>query len=261
MHRSKREKALHLLGSIRRGRNALIFYDQEKTLETCLFSFVKAGLERNEHCFYWAGINRIEDVEQKMLDQGLDIDHYRSKGLLSFLSYDDLFIVDGKLDLLNGFRRIFELTNSGNCNGNSRYRMATESGWWLLSDLFEKAMEAEATHETLPRNISAVCTYNIHQMLKYVNIYHLAKLMEHHSDTFVLTEKSVMLPLQFYSLLGRCIIDVLQNEFDYITIVRKKHSRFISEILLELEMRIGSDILELERSVEEQLSAALKANN
>jgi hypothetical protein len=82
--------------------------------------------------------------------------------------------------------------------------------------------------------------------------------MELHNYTLLATKGSVMLPLQFYSYLGKCIIDVLEDHFDYISVVRRKHSRFISEILLELEMRIGSDMLELERNVEERLVRVLR---
>ena len=63
---------------------------------------------------------------------------------------------------------------------------------------------------------------------------------------------------KFYSYLGKSIISVLEDNFDYITIVRRKHSRFISEVLQELEMRIGSDMLELEKNVEEKLLQIIK---
>ena len=67
-----------------------------------------------------------------------------------------------------------------------------------------------------------------------------------------------MLPVEFYTYLGKCIIDILEDSFDNITIVKKKHSRFISEVLSELAMRIGSDMIELERNVEEKLIHQLK---
>jgi hypothetical protein len=142
----------------------------------------------------------------------------------------------------------------------SKIRLATESNWWLLADVFENGLDMEATHEMMPQAMSVVCTYNISDLMKYVNVYHLARLMELHNDTVLETKGAVMLPVAFYSYLGKCVLDVLQENFDHITIVRKKHSRFISEVLAELRMRIGSDMLELERDVEDKLAQKLKLN-
>ena len=239
-------------------RNALLFYDNDKTLERFLFDYVKTGLQKGETVFYWAGIRTAEEAEKRMSSSGIDCDYYKRSGMLHFTTYDDMFLVDGRFDLPNCRRKLFDMIKTRH-NGNN-IRLATESNWYLLADVFEKAFDAESTHELLPSNMSVVCTYNISDLMKYANIYHLAKLMELHNDTLLETKGSVMLPVEFYSYLGRCILDVLDNSFDHITIARKKHSRFISEVLSELHRRIGSDVLELERKVEEKLVRELKLN-
>lgn len=251
---AKSRTALNFLSS-NSSSNALLFYDNDKTLEKFLFHYVKKGIENGEKVSYWAGVRRTEEVEQRMSDFGIDCDYYKRNGMLHFTSYDDVFLVDGRLDLTNGCRNLFNMLK--NLNGNS-YRIATESNWWLLSDVFEGGMEMETAHEIIPNNISVVCSYNLADLLQYVNIYHLAKLMELHNDTLLVMDNAVMLSREFYSYLGKSIIAVLEESFDYITIVRKKHPRFISEVLLELEMRIGSDMLELERTVEDKIISALK---
>ncbi len=257
MHKpAKSESALNLLGSLEPGKNALLFYDDDKMLERFLFQYVKTGLQKGETVFYWAGIQTVGEAERKMLRYGIDCDYYKRNGMLRFTSYDDMVLVDGRLDLLNCQRNLLNMANT-NHNGN-KIRLATESNWWLLADVFENGLDMETAHEIVPQNISVVCSYNIANLMKYVSIYHLAKLMELHNYTLVETKGSVMLPLEFYSYLGKCILDILEDRFDYITIVRSKHSRFISEVLSELEMRIGSDIRELERRVEEKLERTLK---
>jgi len=253
---TKKKRAINLLGSLEPGKNALLFYDDDKTLERFLFEYVKTGLQKGETVFYWAGIQTAEEAEQRMLRYGIDCDYYKRNDMLHFASYDDMFLVDGRLDLLNCQRNLLNMAKT-NHNGN-KMRLATESDWWLSADVFENGLDMEAAHEIVPQNISIVCSYNIANLMRYVSIYHLAKLMELHNYTLVETKGSVMLPLEFYSYLGKCILDILEDSFDYITIVRSKHSRFISEVLSELEMRIGSDMFELERKVEEKLERALK---
>lgn len=248
--------AISLMDSLEPGRNAVLFYDNDKTLERFLFHYIQSGLQKGETVFYWAGIRTVEEAEQRMSCYGIDCDYYKRNGMLHFTSYDDMLLVDGRLDLLNCHRKLFNMVKASH-NGD-HIRVATESNWWLLADVFENGLDMEATHELLPHTMSVVCSYNIGNLLKYVNIYHLAKLMELHNNTLLVTKGSVMLPVEFYTYLGKCIIDVLQDNFDYITIAKKKHSRFISEVLSELAKRIGSDMIELERNVEEKLIHMLR---
>lgn len=250
--------AHHVLDSIQPSRNALLFYDRDETLDKFLFSYIKRGLQKDETVFYWSGIRTAEKAEERMSSCGIDCDYYKKKGMLHFTTYDEMFLVDGRLDLLHCHRNLFDILKKIR-NGNN-VRVATESNWWLLADVFENAIDMEATHEMIPQFASVVCTYNVADLLKYVNIYHLAKLMELHDYTLLQTKGSLMLPVEFYSYLGKCILEVLEDSFEYITVLRKKHSRFISEVLAELQMRIGSDMGELERNVEQKLSHKLKLN-
>ena len=189
MHSStKSRSALDLLDSLEPSRNAVLFYDNDKTLDRFLFHYVKAGLQKGETVFYWAGIRTVEEAEQRMSRYGIDCDYYKRNGMLHFTSYDDMFLVDGRLDLLNCHRNLFSMVKTSH-NGNN-IRLATESNWWLLADVFENGLDMEATHEMIPHNMSVVCSYNIANLMKYVNIYHLAKLMELHNDTLLVTKSS-----------------------------------------------------------------------
>lgn len=256
MHSSTKSRSAFHLDSLEPGRNALLFYDNERTLESFLFNYVKVGLQKGETVFYWAGIRTVEEAEQKMATCAIDCDYYKKNGMLHLTTYDEMFLADGRLDILGCHKKLFDMIKAV---GNGRtIRLATESNWWLLADLFEHAFDMESGHDLIPHVLSAVCSYNIANLMKYANIYHLAKLMELHNYTVLATGSSVMPPGKFYSYLGKSIISVLEDNFDYLTIVRRKHSRFISEVLLELEMRIGSDMLELERNVEERLLQILK---
>jgi len=249
--------AVHLLSSMEAGRNAVLFYDDDKTLDKFLFEYVKTGLQKGETVYYWTGIRTKEQAEKRMSSYGIDCDHYSRNGTLYFASYDDMVLVDGRLDLRSCHKKLFSMIKTGN---KSKVRLATESNWWLLADVFENGVEMEGTHDMIPQIASVVCTYNIADLIKYVNLHHLAKLMESHYDTLLETRGSTMLPVEFYSYLGKCVLNILEENFDYVTIVGKKHSRFISEVLAELQMRIGSDMVELERKVEAILVQKLKLN-
>lgn len=249
--------AVHLLSSMEAGKNAVLFYNDDKTLDKFLFEYVKAGLQKGETVYYWTGIRTREQAEKKLSSYGIDCDHYSRNGMLRFTSYDDMVLVDGRVDLQNCHKQLFSMTKTGN---KSKVRLATESNWWLLSDVFENGLDMEGMHDMMPQIASVVCTYNITDLMKYVNLYHLARLMECHNDTILETRASTMLPAEFYSYLGKCVLNSLEDNFDYVTIVRKKHSRFISEVLAELQMRIGSDMVDLERKVEAILVQKLKLN-
>ncbi|MGH9922671.1 MAG: MEDS domain-containing protein [Nitrososphaerales archaeon] len=254
---TKSSAAVHLLSSMETGRNAILFYDDDKTLDKFLFEYVKTGLQKGETVYYWTGIRTKEQAEKRMSLYGIDCDHYSRNGTLVFTSYDDMVLADGRLDLQSCHRKLFSMIKTG---GKSKARLATESNWWLLADVFENGVEMEGTHDMMPQSASVVCTYNIADLMKYVNLYHLAKLMESHHDTLLETRGSTMLPVEFYSYLGKSVLNILEENFDHITLVRKKHSRFISELLAELQMRVGSDMHELQRKVEAILVQKLKLN-
>jgi hypothetical protein len=239
------------------GRNALLFYDDGRVLDKFLFEYVKTGLQKGETVYYWTGIRTKDEAEKRMSSYGIDCDHYSRNGMLRFTSYDEMVLVDGRLDLQSCHKKLFDMTKTGN---KTKARLATESNWWLLADVFENGLYMEGTHDMIPQVASVVCTYNIVDLMKYVNLYHLAKLMECHNDTLLETRSAIMLPVEFYSYLGNCILNVLGENFDYITVIRKKHSRFISEVLVELQMQIGSDMAELERNVEAILVQKLRLN-
>ncbi len=252
------EKTLTLAETIEPGKNAVLFYDSSRLLEKFLLSYVEAGLRKRQPVIYLGGLNTEDMIKEKMLAHGIDAHSLGKEGLLHITTHDDVFLNKGRFDPLRLHSILFKKAAKIHDRHNGRsIRLVAESNWWLLSDLFEKGLEVEEHFDVAPSYLSSVCTYNIAELIKYVSIYHLARLSELHDSTLLLTKNSLANSTQFYSSLGNCIVQAVEK-FDDSVRPRKKHSRFISELLMDLHLKLGTEkMAELEKHVEERLSRTL----
>lgn len=251
-------QTLTLAENLEPGKNAVLFYDSNRLLEKFLLSYVKAGLRKRQPVIYLVGLNTEEKIKEKMLAHGIDAHSLGKEGLLHIATYDDVFLNKGRFDPLRLHGVLFKKAAKIHDRHNSRsIRLVGESNWWLLADLFEKGLEVEEHYDVAPSYISSVCTYNIADLIKYVSIYHLAKLSELHDSTLLLTKGHLADGTQFYSSLGNCIVQAVEK-FDDSASPKKKHSRFISELLMDLHLKLGTErMAEIEKHVEERLSRTL----
>ncbi len=252
------EQTLTLAETLEPGKNAVLFYDSSRLLEKFLLSYVKEGLRKGQPVIYLGGLNKADEIKERMLARGIDAHSLGKEGLLHITTFDDVFLNRGKFDPLRLHSVLFKRAAKIRDRYNSRkIRLVSESSWWLLADLFENGLEVEEHHDTAPSYLSLVCAYNVADLMKYVSIYHLARLSELHDSTLLLTKGSLANNIQFYSSLGNCIVQAVEK-FDDSARPRKKHSRFISELLMDLHLKMGSEkMAELEEHVEDRLSRIL----
>jgi hypothetical protein len=169
------------LSFLRPSQEALILYRDQVELDHILFEHVKSGLQQEDKAIYVAGTRSTSEVQTALYSCGIDVDDQTRKRNLIILTYDDLCLVNGVLDIQTIHDRLSSITKRITKDyPNRSVRLVTESDWWLLADVFEKAMEIEETHPRLPPNISSICTYRLRDLLDYARIYHLAKLIELH---------------------------------------------------------------------------------
>jgi hypothetical protein len=130
-------------------------------------------LNEGQPVIYLAGIRTVEEVRHALSVNGIDPDSHN----LTIMRYDDLFLKDGRFDPFRVHNTLFKQAHDLRALTKSHHvRLATESNWWFLTDLFEQGLEMEEQHDLVPSYLSVVCTYNIVDLLKHVSIYHLAKI-------------------------------------------------------------------------------------
>ena len=169
------------LSFLRPSQEALILYRDQVELDHILFEHVKSGLEHGDKAIYLAGTRSTSEVQNALSSYGIDVEDHRKKRNLAILTYDDLCLVNGAVDIQTIHERLSSMVQQ--IKKGPRYcnvRLVTESNWWILADVFERCLEVEETHPLLPPNISSICTYRLQDLLDYARVYHLAKLIELH---------------------------------------------------------------------------------
>lgn len=229
---------------------ALVLYRDQVELDHILFNHVKSGLDKGDKILYLVGTRSIQEVQNAISSYGVDVDYHSTRQNLTIRTYDDMFLVEGVFDIQNFHTglssMIEEITRkkkktSRHCN----VRLVTESNWWLWADVFEKGLKVEETHSMVPPNISSICTYRLQDLLDYVRVYHVAKLIELHRHALLAT--SLEGPLMHRNNLLSCISDIATASIRELGLSAKSSER----------TGIGSlSVTELIQSVTDQHEAA-----
>jgi hypothetical protein len=240
-----------MAGRLEAGKNAVLFYDDERLLEEFLFQYVKAGLNVCQPVIYLAGIRTVEQVRHAMSKNGIDPDSHN----LSIMRYDDVFLKDGKFDPYRVHSTLFKQAHDLRALANSHHvRLATESNWWFLTDLFEQGLEMEEQHDLVPSYLSIVCTYNIVDLLKNVSVYHLARLADMHEDAFVISNRAQVGSVKFRVSLHGAIMEAVDELFEPAVVTRDTRFKPASDLLEYLQSKVGAArMVELEKRVEDRL--------
>jgi len=169
----------------------LILYQNELDLGKFFIDYTKSSLDKNDSVLYFAGTRSPSEVEESFALTGLDVNYYKKKKRLAFVTYDEVMLSEGKIDLEMAKSKIINLASKMARHHN--IQVLSESNWWLLADVFQSGLLMEQSHTLLPRHMSVFCTYNLNDLLEYVRIYHIAKLLElHRHSLMILTQYLAM---------------------------------------------------------------------
>lgn len=245
---------------------ALVLYQDQVELDHILFNHVKSGLDKGDKILYLVGTRSVQEVQNAICSYGIDVDFYSTRRDLTILTYDDMFLVEGMFDIQNFHTKlsakIREITGKkrNNSNRHCNIRLVTESNWWLWANIFEKGLKVEETHPMVPPNVSSICTYRLQDLLDYVRVYHVAKLIELHRHALLAT--SLDGPLMHRNNLLSCIRDIAISSIHELGLSAKCSKRTGIEPLsvTELIQSVADqhEAAELEFVLESQLRQILK---
>ena len=252
------EQTLTMAGALESGRNTVLFYDDDRLMQEFLFRYVKAGLKEGQPVIYLAGFHTIREIRRLMLANGIDAYSHN----LSIMTYDDAFLNDGKFDKFHIQKTLFKKVEQLRSKTKSHHvRLATESNWWFLSDLFENGLDMEEQHAFVPSYLSVVCSYNIVDLLKNVSIYHLTRLVELHEDVLLVARQAQVSGTQFRFSLRSAIMESINELFEQ-DLVRNLPCRLTSDLLVNLQSTVeASKMVELEKRVEGKLVCMLQRHD
>lgn len=253
------------LSFLRPSEEALLLYQKDQDLDRILFEHVNSCLRKGDSIIYLTGTRTVDEAKKALFSYGIDVDYhndYNKKGNLAFLTYDDLFLTKGVLDIEKLQSRLSSVMRKVTSQKhNSSVRLVTESNWWIWADVFEEGLKAEETHPAFPSNLSTVCSYRISDLLDYVRVYHIAKLVDLHKHSLwasSLEEGPLMHSNELVSYIKAMILSTINDLGLRVAYSHTNHSvNYVSLTELIQSIEGQGEIAELESVIESQLRRTL----
>jgi MEDS: MEthanogen/methylotroph, DcmR Sensory domain len=162
------------------GTHAVLVYDSEERKEDALFTHLKVG-GRYDGLVYACSEESPSEAENAMRRFGLDVDEREKEGTLSVKNYDEVYIVDGRVDIpgiIKGFSDLaFEYSQRG-------YGMRASAEMSCFFD-HKRVQELVTYEKDLHRKFSfpamGLCGYNLVKMYNSRNLDVLWPILKAHA--------------------------------------------------------------------------------
>jgi PAS domain S-box-containing protein len=141
----------------------LIYESREEWLATVV-PFISSGLKRGEKCIYVVDANTAIQIKAVLIEAGLAVDDYESKGQLSILHERDTYTREGYFDPDLMIALLIEETKNALSEGYPALRATGEMSWALRDySGVDKVLEYEAklNRDLFPKYpCVAICQYD-----------------------------------------------------------------------------------------------------
>jgi len=163
------------------GTHAMLVYDTPQNKRDVLFGHLKVGLHQND-LVYVGSEETPTKIRAEMSTFGFDVEELEGKGELAVKNFDEVYIVDGKVDasgIISGYSR---LSKQSWARGKEGVRASTEMSCFMrankVDDLltYEKALEPKLNFPGI-----GLCGYSLLEMAKSNSIDVLWPMIRAHS--------------------------------------------------------------------------------
>jgi hypothetical protein len=146
------------------GTHAVLVYDSKENKRDVLFSHLKIGAD-TDGLVYACSEESPQEIREELEGSGVDVDGLEQKGILSVKNYDEVYIVDGKVDapkIIAGFSDLAWRYAQRGLNG---VRAAAEMSCFFTSGKVQELVEYEnALHRKFGFPGKGICGYNLVEM-------------------------------------------------------------------------------------------------
>lgn len=171
--------------------HAILLYTSYKDKHYVLFSFLKAGLEKNHAAAYITSQETPKQIRQAMKKFGIDVEEQEAKHALTVIDYRDWYIIDGKFNMSNLFRLWQNLLDETRRKGFEGLRGAGEMACFFENNMVNELIEYEyALHKTLRFPLAIICAYDSKQVTSNTTLSTLLSLKAAHSPVIIMGPKS-----------------------------------------------------------------------
>jgi hypothetical protein len=158
---SERDRIISFVIDMKPNDHLIFLYSNPEDKHFVLFTYLKAGLERGEAAAYVASQETTQQIRKAMVEYGIDVKRYESRGALRIIDYKDWYIIGGGFDpsrTLDYWKKLIDETKK---NGLKGLRITGEVSCFFDNEIVEDLMEYEnSLHRKLDIPMMAICAYD-----------------------------------------------------------------------------------------------------
>jgi hypothetical protein len=146
--------------------HAILFYDSQETKRELLFNHLKFGQGRQGQAYVCSEENPNQ-IREEMDVFGLDAKTVRGNDRLMIANYDDVYIVNGEVDIPGIIGKFAGMVDTYKSRGFNGMRGAAEMSCFFQKDKVKELIAYEnALHRKFSFAAEGICAYNILEMGK-----------------------------------------------------------------------------------------------
>ena len=172
--------------------HVVLLYTDPEDKRDCLFTYLKAGLDRGQAVAYVTSQENTDDVKKAMVKFDIDVEQCEQSGALRVIDYRDWYMMDGDFDISRTMELWSKLLEASKTKGFKGLRVTGEMVCFFERDMVDKLMEYEhALHRVWDYPMMAICAYNVKLFTKKQWFNVLIELLNTHSTTIMLGQKGL----------------------------------------------------------------------
>ncbi len=175
------------------GTHAVLFYDNQESKRELLFSHLKFG-QNYQGLAYVCSEESPEQIRSEMIQFGLEANTVKGNQRLTIANYDDVYIVNGELNIPAIIGKFASLVDSYKERGLSGLRAAAEMSCFFQHDKVEEMISYEkALHRKFSFSAKGICAYNVMEMLRSGHMDVFMSLVKAHDPIIYATPRGFLL--------------------------------------------------------------------
>ena len=181
------------------GTHAVVFYDDLEKKREILFSHLKFG-ERNQGLAYVCSEESPQQIREQMKRFGIDADRLRTSGRLGISNYDEIYIVDQKVNVARIATAFSEMAEKYRLMGLEGLRASAEMSCFFREGKIKDLLMYEySLHRRFGFQAEGICAYNIHDMERSGHLETIMPVIRAH-ETVILAGPNASVVLEPHNI-------------------------------------------------------------
>ncbi len=158
-------EVLRFLKEHRSGTHAMLFYESPEKKREVLFSYLNYGIN-TKGLVYVCSEESPQEIEEEMKSFEIDTEYLKRKNRLSIRNYDEVYIVDGQVDIPQIISKFSTLANGYASSGLRGLRATAEMSCFFHKGKTEELLMYEsAVHRKFSFKAEGICAFNIFEAM------------------------------------------------------------------------------------------------